>query len=55
MDTLIVLLTVALAAAFLGRRLFMSWRASRSQGCASDCGCASAKQAPTSWDRTGVV
>lgn len=55
MDTMIVVLVVLGAFAFLLRRLIGSWRASRDAGCGSECGCGtSAPAAPAQWDQTQV-
>ncbi len=55
MDTLIVISVVMVAVGFLARTGWRSWRASRSAGCVSDCGCSPTSKAPASWDKTGVV
>ena len=54
MQTLIVGMIVLLAAAFIGRRVFVAVRNARNSkaGCATDCGCGPATNAKTDWSKS---
>jgi hypothetical protein len=53
MDTILVVLIVLSAAAFIGRRIFVSVRSARraKEGC-SDCGCGADSSAEADWSKS---
>lgn len=53
MDTILVVLIVLSAAAFIGRRIFVSVRSARraKAGC-SDCGCGTGAGSETDWSKS---
>jgi hypothetical protein len=51
-QTLIVVLIVAAAAAFVGRRAWATMRPRKDAGCASDCGCGDAAPGAGDWSKT---
>ena len=51
-QTLIVLAIVALAAAYVGRRVWATLRPRKGAGCASECGCGTEGAGGGDWAKT---
>ena len=51
-QTLVVILLVLVAAAYVGRRAWRTLRPARNAGCAHDCGCGDASGGDEDWART---
>ncbi|MDF1503871.1 FeoB-associated Cys-rich membrane protein [Roseisolibacter sp. H3M3-2] len=51
-QTLVVLLIVAAALAFVGRRAWAALRPRKDAACASDCGCGDANAGTRDWSKT---